>query len=141
MAHFTSELPVELMNQISALERDTTKMIDAMVEAGAEVAMSNLKKNAPDQLRKYTTPQYLSKTRVYTTPSNGARKCYIYFGGYFTNRKGQKTPLELVCNMFEYGSQKREYPKHPFLRKTFNHKREIEKAMLEAQSKFIKEGG
>ena len=61
------------------------------------------------------------------------------FVGYFTNEDGKQTPAPLVANMFEYGSKDRKYPKHPFFRKSFR-KAQIEKAMLDVQKKYIKEG-
>ena len=40
-----------------------------------------------------------------------------------------------VANMFEYGSSKKNYPKHPFFRKSFK-KEQIMQAMKEAQKKL-----
>ena len=57
------------------------------------------------------------------------------FAGYFTNEKGVKTPAELVCNVFEYGTSK--FTKRPFFRKSFK-KAQIEKAMLNAQERYSK---
>lgn len=140
MAHYYGNVPDELIRQFEILLNNSQQMIDEMVTAGAHVVMDNMKQRMPPELKKYVTPDTLQLTDVYTTPSNGARKCYIWFGGYAVNSKGKEFPIELVANMFEYGSKQREYPKHPFLRKCF-HKREIERAMLKAQNKYIKEEG
>lgn len=140
MAHFRADLPTEVINQFELLLNNSQQMIDDMVKAGAQVVLENVKRRMPDQLRKLATPDNLHTTWVYTTPSDGGRNCGIWFGGYFINEKGEETPIELVANMFEYGSKSREYPKQPFLRKSF-HKREIERAMLKAQKKYIQEEG
>ena len=55
--------------------------------------------------------------------------------GYFKNENGKETPAPLVANMFEYGSRKRKYPKHPFFRKSFK-RAQIMKAMEDAQKKL-----
>jgi hypothetical protein len=139
MAHYTLETPADVMREFDDLLKNSQHMIDDMVTAGAEVVLANVRQNMPAQLKKHATAQTLHLTRVYTTPSDDGRNCGVWFGGYMQNSKGKKTPIELVANMFEYGSKEREYPKHPFLRKSF-HKREIERAMLKAQKKYIQEG-
>lgn len=141
MAHFRADVPKEVMWQFETLLNNCDSMIDDMVKAGAEVVLENVRNRMPETLRKATVrPDTLHLTKVYTTPSDGGRNCGIWFGGYFVNEDGEETPIELVANMFEYGSNQRKYPKHPFLRKSF-HKREIERAMLKAQKKYIKEEG
>lgn len=139
MAQYKIETPDAVMREFEALLKNSQNMIDDMVSAGADVVLENVRKNMPAQLRKHANSQTLHTTRVYTTPSDGGRNCGVWFGGYMQNSKGKKTPIELVANMFEYGSKEREYPKQPFLRKSF-HKREIERAMLKAQAKYIEEG-
>ena len=97
--------------------------------------------------RGHVEARALHTTRVYRTATDGGINCGVWFGGYMkdatkdVSKSGDKgTAIELVANMFEYGSKHREYPKHPFLRKSF-HKREIERAMLKAQKKYITDGG
>ena len=52
--------------------------------------------------------------------------------------KTQSVPAPLVANVFEYGRSTSEFPKQPFMRKSFN-KAAITKAMEAAQKKFIPE--
>lgn len=146
MAHYKIETPADVMREFEVLLNNSQNMIDDMVKAGAENVLDNIRKNMPPQLRKYATSHTLHLTRVYTTPSDGGRNCGVWFGGYMkdatrdTSKEADHgTAIELVANMFEYGSKERKYPKHPFLRKSF-HKREIERAMLKAQRKYIEEG-
>ena len=133
MARFKAELPTELINAFKGLEANTDKMLADMTKAGAEVVASNLKANAPEGLA-----NNVKVTRSYKTPSDGGVNTKVYISGYFTNRNGVRTPAPLVANMFEYGSSKREYPKRPFLRRSFR-KNQIEQAMKAVQDKYIKE--
>ena len=147
MAHYNIELPKDVMNEFETLLNNSEAMIGDMVKAGAEVVLHNVKANMPPQLKKYATSYTLHTTRVYRTATDGGINCGVWFGGYMgdttkdVSKSGDKgTAIELVANMFEYGSKHRKYPKHPFLRKSF-HKREIERAMLKAQKAYIKEEG
>ena len=146
MARFKAEIPTELINQMEELTNNCDQMIDEMVTAGAEEVKNRIYQGMPAELKKYANAQTLHVTKSYIMSSTGARARYIWFGGYKKDKNGKDnskdddrgTPLELIANMFEYGSKKREYPKKPFLRKAF-HKREIERAMMRAQKKWIKE--
>lgn len=138
MAKFKLELPTELMQVFQNLDKNSEKMIGEMCEAGAEVVKENIEANMPDSLFYGLGSRNMVTSRIYKTPSDGGLNCQAMVVGYFTNENGQKTPAPLVANMFEYGSPKRKYPKHPFLRKSFR-KAEIEKAMLNVQKKYIKE--
>lgn len=139
MARFVGGLPDEIIKQLTKLEVNTDKMLGEMVQAGAEVAKANVKAKMPQALREGLTDDNIILTKVYKTPSDDGINCQAMISGYFTNRDGVTTPAPLVANMFEYGSSKREYPKHPFFRQSFN-KGQIEKAMLKVQEKYIKEG-
>ena len=133
MARFKAEIPKDLIDSFKSLEANTDKMLADMTKAGAEVVASNLKANAPEGLA-----GNVKITRSYKTPSDGGVNTKVYISGYFTNRNGVRTPAPLVANMFEYGSSKREYPKRPFLRRSFR-KSQIEQAMQAVQDKYIKE--
>lgn len=133
MAKFKAEIPTELINAFKGLEANTDKMLADMTKAGAEVVANNLQANAPEGLK-----DKIKVTRSYKTPSDGGVNTKVYISGYFTNRNGVRTPAPLVANMFEYGSSKREYPKRPFLRRSFR-KNQIEQAMKAVQDKYIKE--
>lgn len=138
MAKFRMELPTELMQVFQNLDKNSEKMIGEMCEAGAEVVKENMEANMPDTLFYGLGANNIVTSRIYKTPSDGGINCQAMVVGYFTNKNGKETPAPLVANMFEYGSRTREYPKHPFLRKSFR-KAEIEKAMLDVQKKYIRE--
>jgi hypothetical protein len=113
-------------------------MLGDMVEAGAEVALKNVKAKMPRALREGLTDKNIRLTRVYKTPSDDGINCQAMIDGYFTNRNGERTPAPLVANLFEYGRSTSPYPKQPFFRSSFN-KKQIETAMLKVQDKYIKE--
>ena len=133
MARFKAEMPTDLINAFKSLETNTDKMLEEMTKAGADVVASNMQANAPEGLS-----DKVKVTRPYKTPSDGGVNTKVYISGYFINRNGVRTPAPLVANMFEYGSSKREYPKRPFLRRSFR-KAQIEEAMKKVQVKYIKE--
>lgn len=135
MAKFTMELPQEIMKDFDKVYNNSEKIFGGMTKAGAEVAYSNIRSNVPNSFRSSNIMNCMKITKVFKTPSDGGINTQVGFYGYFTNEDGKRTPAPLVANMFEYGSSKRKYPKHPFLRKSFN-KKQIEKAMLEAQKKL-----
>ncbi len=140
MARFKGELPDDVIKMFQQLEINTEKMLGDMVTAGAEVVEKNVNESMPKSLRdSLTKGDAIRLTKVYKTPSDDGINRQVYIDGYFINKNGKKTPAPLVANMFEYGSRSREYPKHPFLRKSFR-KAQIEKAMLDVQKKYIKEG-
>lgn len=138
MARFSGGLPTDLIKVFQDLEINTEKMLGDMVEAGAEVALQNVKAKMPRNLRAGLSDKNIRLTKVYKTPSDDGINCQAMIDGYFINKDGVKTPAPLVANMFEYGSTKRKYPKQPFFRSSFN-KGQIEKAMLKVQDKYIKE--
>ena len=160
MAKFELEIPKEVIWQFEDLTKNCDQMIDEMIKAGAEEVKSRIYQGMPAELKKYATARTLSTSKPYRMATKDAKAVYVWFGGYKKDLDGSVyrkkyagnyskenakayaqeagTPLELIANMFEYGSKKRNYPKHPFLRKAF-HKREIERAMLRAQKKWIKE--
>lgn len=137
MARFVEELPTELIKQFETLEINTEKMLGEMVERGAEIAEKNIIAKMPRALYQGLGSDNIIISRVYKTPSDDGINCQAMIVGYFTNKNGERTPAPLVANMFEYGSSRREYPKQPFFRQSFN-KGEITKAMLSVQEKYIK---
>jgi hypothetical protein len=138
MARFSGGLPTDLIKTFESLGIDTEKMLGDMVEAGAEVALKNVKAKMPRALREGLTDKNIRLTRVYKTPSDDGINCQAMIDGYFTNRNGERTPAPLVANLFEYGRSTSPYPKQPFFRSSFN-KKQIETAMLKVQDKYIKE--
>jgi hypothetical protein len=138
VANFKAELPKDIISQFESLETNTPEMLGEMVKAGAEVALSNIKAKMPQALRAGLTDNNIGLTRVYKTPSDDGINCEAMIWGYFKNKNGVETPAPLVANMFEYGSSKRNYPRQPFFRSSFN-KSQITAAMLRVQEKYIKE--
>lgn len=138
MASYRAELPRDLISQFQNLEANTPEMLGEMVKAGADVALSNIKAKMPQALREGLTDNNIGLSRVYRTPSDDGINCEAMIWGYFKNRNGVETPAPLVANMFEYGSSKRNYPRQPFFRSSFN-KSQITAAMLRIQEKYIKE--
>lgn len=139
MAKFKMELPTELMQYFKYLDENTEKMLGEMCQAGAEVVRENAYMNMPNALKDaISVSDNLITSRVYKTPSDDGINVQCMIVGYFNNEDGKQTPAPLVANMFEYGSNKRKYPKQPFFRKSFR-KAQIEKAMMAVQKKYIKE--
>lgn len=138
MASYRAELPRDLISQFQNLEANSPEMLGEMVKAGANVALSNIRAKMPQALREGLTDNNIGLTRVYRTPSDDGINCEAMIFGYFKNRNGVETPAPLVANMFEYGSSKRNYPRQPFFRSSFN-KSQITAAMLRVQEKYIKE--
>lgn len=138
MAKFNMQLPDELIKTFETLNRDTEKMLGEMCKAGADVVKTNMENNMPPQLRKALRGDIVV-SRAYKTPTDDGINSQAMVIGYFVNENGQQTPAALVANMFEYGSSKREYPKQPFLRRSFK-KTQITAAMLKVQERYIKGG-
>ena len=138
MAKAKFEIPKELLNQVKKLEHDTPEMMKAMVEAGAETVLERMKSNAPAGMKNSPIMNCLSKTRPYEAPSDDSINVKVGFAGYFTNEDGVRTPAPLVANIFEYGRSNSQFPKQPFMRKSFN-KGAITKAMEAVQKKYIPE--
>ena len=132
MAKFQMELPKEIMDDFKKINENAEEIFGAMTEAGAKVAMENIKANVPASFKDSKIMECLQMTRTYKTPSDDGINTKVGFYGYFENKKGVVTPAPLVANVFEYGSTK--FPKQPFLRRSFS-KAKIEKAMLKAQKK------
>lgn len=137
MAKFELELPTELLSVFSTLEQNENKMLKEMTKAGAKVVLKNIKSNVPSSFHGSNIMKCLKVTRSYETPSDDGVNTKVAFYGYFINEQGRRVPAPLVCNVFEYGRS--DFNKRPFLRKSFKES-EIEKAMLEVQKKYIKEG-
>lgn len=136
MARYEMELPTELIDIFSTLEKTEKKMLEDMTKAGAKMVLKNIKANVPNSFHGSNIMKCLKVTKSYETPSDDGVNTKVAFYGYFTNKQGKRVPAPLVCNVFEYGRSN--FPKRPFLRRSFKES-EIEKAMLEVQKKYIKE--
>lgn len=136
MARFEMELPNDLIKAFDRLNDETEKMICEMTQAGAQVVLEEIKANVPASFRDSDIMKCLHITKVYKTPSDGGINTKIAFYGYFINKRGVKTPAELVCNVMEYGRSDGKVKKHPFVRKSFN-KKKIKSALEKTQDKYL----
>lgn len=139
MARFNIELPNDIIKQFDSLDKNTTKMLEEMTQAGAKVVHENIKASVPQSWYASNIMKCLKMTRAYKTPSDDGVNVKVAFYGYFINENGRKTPAPLVANVTEYGRSNSPYPKKPFMRRAFN-KSKIEKAMQAVQDKYIPKG-
>ena len=139
MARFKQELPNDIIKQLEGIEKNTDAMLEQMTQAGADTALSNIKKNAPSSWGGSNIMTCLKKTKAYKTPSDDGVATKVAFYGYFENKNGEKIPAPLVANVTEYGRSSAPYPKKPFMRKSFK-KKQIEDAMQKVQDKYIPKG-
>ena len=136
MAKFSAELPNELIKQFDELAK--SKMLEEMVDAGAEVVLKNVKSNMARAFKDTSRlEKCLIKTKVYRTPSDDGVNDKVAFYGYFINEQGKEVPAPLVAQAREYGTSKGE-AKKPFIRPAFN-KAQITQAMLKVQERYIKD--
>lgn len=139
MARFNIELPNDIIKQFDSLDKNTTKMLEEMTEAGAKVVHENIKASVPQNWYASNIMKCLKMTRPYKTPSDDGVNVKVAFYGYFINENKEKIPAPLVANVTEYGRSNSPYPKKPFMRRAFN-KSKIEKAMQAVQDKYIPKG-
>lgn len=132
MASFEMELPTEIISDFDKINNNAEDIFGKMTKAGAEVVMKNVRANVPSSFRGSNIMNCLKMTRIYKTPSDDGINTKVAFYGYFINKDRKLVPAPLVANVFEYGRSSAPFPKHPFLRKSFN-KGEIRSAMLAMQ--------
>lgn len=132
MAKLVIDIDDSVLKDISYIDKQFDHIFGGMTKAGAEVVYKNVIANLPESLKSSGFSSHVKLSRVYKTPSDDGINTKVMITGYFINKDGRKTPAPLVANMFEYGSDKRKYPKQPFFRKSFK-KSQIKKAMEEAQ--------
>ena len=151
MAKFEMQLPNDIIKQFEQIYSYSDEIFGEMTKAGAEVVAENLRNYAPDILK-----PYVKITRIYRTLSDGGINTKTYFSGFipfsnpnrkmFSRRGGNSegkvygdpyagVPAEFLANLYEYGRSTAPFPKHPFLRKSFNEE-QIRKAMLDVQKKM-----
>lgn len=132
MAKLVMDIDDSVLKDISYIDKQFDHIFGGMTKAGAEVVYKNVISALPESLKSSGFSSHVKLSRVYRTPSDDGINTKVMITGYFMNKEGKKTPAPLVANMFEYGSDKRKYPKQPFFRKSFK-KSQIMKAMEEAQ--------
>lgn len=135
MAKIIADIDDNVLKDISYIDKQFDHIFGGMTKAGAEVVYKNVISALPGSLRSSGFAKNVKLSRVYKTPSDDGINTKVMITGYFINKDGRKTPAPLVANMFEYGSDKRKYPKQPFFRKSFK-KSQIMKAMEEEQKKL-----
>lgn len=135
MAKIIADIDDSVLKDISYIDKQFDHIFGGMTKAGAEVVYKNVISALPEPLRSSGFSSHVKLSKVYKTPSDDGINTKVMITGYFINKDGRKTPAPLVANMFEYGSDKRNYPKQPFFRKSFK-KSQIKKAMEEAQKKL-----
>lgn len=135
MAKIVADIDDSVLKDISYIDKQFDHIFGGMTQAGAEVVYKNVIANLPEALKSSGFTKNVKLSKVYRTPSDDGINTKVMITGYFKNREGKKTPAPLVANMFEYGSSKKKYPKHPFFRKSFK-KSQIMKAMEEEQKKL-----
>ena len=132
MAKIIADIDDSVLKDISYIDKQFDHIFGGMTKAGAEVVYKNVISALPEPLRSSGFSSHVKLSKVYKTPSDDGINTKVMITGYFINKDGRKTPAPLVANMFEYGSDKRNYPKQPFFRKSFK-KSQIKKVMEEAQ--------
>ena len=135
MAKIVVDIDDSVLKDISYIDKQFDHIFGGMTQAGAEVVYKNAISALPEALKSSGFTKNVKLSRVYKTPSDDGINTKVMITGYFKNKEGKKTPAPLVANMFEYGSSKKKYPKHPFFRKSFK-KSQIMKAMEEEQRKL-----
>lgn len=133
MARFVMELPTDVIEEFQRIYDNTDEILGGMTQAGAEVALENVKMNVPAGWQGSQIMNNIKLTRTYKTPSDDGINTKVIISGYFINKNGVKTPAPLVANVFEYGSTK--FSKKPFFRKSFR-KSQIDQAMRDAQKRL-----
>ena len=117
MAKFEMELPDDVLKDVSFVENRAQTIFGGMTKAGAEYVKGEVISGMPEGMKKAGLASAVKVTRTYRTPSDDGINNKVVIGGYFTNKNGTKTPIPLIANLFEYGSSRANYPKHPFFRK------------------------
>ena len=140
MARFEIELPTDMIKAFERMNVETKDMLGEMTQAGAEQVLKNIKANAPAAFIDSDIMSCLHITKVYKTPSDDGINTKVAFYGYFINKRGVRTPAELVCNVFEYGRSDNKVKKRPFVRKSFK-KDQIVAAMSKKRNAWLKAHG
>ena len=157
MAKFVADFGADTLREMERVHRDSEKIFGAMTRAGAEVVVQNTKKNCPVP----GLESHVKISKTYKTPSDDGINTKVYFSGNMAFKGGRKkfvrrgraggkkyettegVPAAFVAQVTEYGTSERitdlgqdrgQITKRPFFRKSFK-KTEIEKAMLDAQTK------
>ena len=135
MARFSLEIPTDVIKDIQKIEKNADKIFGEMTKAGAKVVETRVRENIPNSVKKSEMMKCLKVTDTYKTPSDDGINTKVAFYGYFKDKDGRIKPAPLVANVFEHGRSTSEFPKQPFMRKSFK-KKEIEEAMMRTQKEL-----
>lgn len=135
MARFSLEIPTDVIKDIQKVEKNADKIFGEMTKAGAKVVETRIRENIPNSVKKSEMMKCLKVTDTYKTPSDDGINTKVAFYGYFKDKDGRIKPAPLVANVFEHGRSTSEFPKQPFMRKSFK-KKEIEEAMMRTQKEL-----
>lgn len=135
MARFSLEIPTDVTKEIQKVEKNADEIFGEMTKAGAKVVETRIRENIPSSVKKSEMMKCLKTTDVYKTPSDDGINTKVAFYGYFKDKDGRIKPAPLVANVFEHGRSTSEFPKQPFMRKSFK-KKEIEEAMMRTQKEL-----
>lgn len=158
MAHFTAELPNDLIKDFDFLQENALKIFGEMTRAGAKVVKRQIATNASRAFDGKTAAKLNKKlkiTRTYQTPSDGGINTKVAYYGYIPRKDGSKVkikggsypgvPAPLLASLREFGARnagnmpdalKRYWTKRPFVRPAFGNKNAIKDAMLKAQKEL-----
>lgn len=135
MARFSLEIPTDVIKDIQKVEKNADKIFGEMTKAGAEVVETRIRENIPNSVKKSEMMKCLKVTDTYKTPSDDGINTKVAFYGKFKDKDGREKIAPLVANVFEHGRSTSEFPKQPFMRKSFK-KKEIEDAMMRVQKEL-----
>lgn len=141
MAKFQMEVPSDMIKAFDDLGSNIYELLGIMTKAGAEAVLKSVEANVPKSFRGSDIMNCLHITKVYKTPSDDGVNTKVAFYGYFRNKRGEIVPAELVCNVFEYGRSDGKIRKHPFMRKAFQDKDAIKKAMQKKANDWLHSHG
>ena len=152
MAKFKMTYPDEIIKEMNWVQKNADYIFGGMTRAGAEVAQSAMISTCPNE----DVKRHIKLSKTYKTPSDGGINTKVYFSGYipfhhppssknrqFFTRRGnggmystsKGVPADFLAILYEYGRSNLPWPRHPFVRKSFNKSR-LEKAMLNAQKEL-----
>lgn len=139
MARFNADLDNGVIQAMEALGKKAPEVMEAMVEAGGEVAYRNVRANMRSSFKTTRSLEKgLRKTRVFKTPSDDGIAVKIGFSGYSDHKSGKfgnGVPVPLIATAREKGTKHGEARK-PFFKKSFN-KSEITAAMQAVEPKLF----
>jgi hypothetical protein len=139
MARFSGDIEQGILGVMQKMEGGSEKIMAQMVEAGADVALRNIRGNMRSSFKTTRSLEAgLGKTRVYKTRSDDGINVKVGFRGYSpynrTRTFSSGVPIPLIAIAREKGTR-RGIKAKPFFKKSFN-KAQIEAAMRAIEPKL-----